>query len=87
MNTSELEENIKTYKNDIPEKELLWQKENTDQIIKILDGKGWKIQFENTQPISIKPGEEIIIPAKKYHRLIKKSSINTNLKIQHIEFD
>lgn len=87
MSISTKEKNVKTYKSDIPEKELLWHKEREPQLFKVLDGKGWKIQFENTQPIDIKPGEEIVIPAKKYHRLIKKPSINTKLKLQHIEFD
>lgn len=72
----ELRENeVKTrlFKENINSDELKWHFDEEDRIVKIIKSNGWQLQFDNKLPKILKEGEEIFIPKKVYHRVIKGS--------------
>ena len=62
-----------------PNEEFVWHRDDEDRYIKILEGEGWQLQFENTLPYLLKPGQSFHIKKHEYHRLIKGVD---NLKVQ-----
>lgn len=59
--------------------EYIWHRDTNDRKITVLEGEGWKFQFDDELPIIINKGEQLIIPKMIYHRLILGK---TNLKIR-----
>ena len=39
--------NIRTFSKDVDPMDLIWHKDNEDRNIEILEGEGWKFQFDN----------------------------------------
>lgn len=62
---------IRLFDSNAKEDDLIWQKEEKDREITVLDGVGWKIQFENKLPVELKKGQLYNIKAMECHRLIK----------------
>jgi quercetin dioxygenase-like cupin family protein len=72
------------FKEDVEEEELMWHQDEWDREIVVLDGKNWKIQFDNELPIVLNVGDVIQIQNHIYHRIIKG---NDNLVIKIIEIN
>ena len=72
------------FKEDVEEEELMWHQDEWDREIVVLDGKNWKIQFDNELPIVLNVGDVIQIQNHIYHRIIKG---NGNLVIKIIEIN
>jgi len=51
--------------------ELIWHRDKRDRIVKVKDGEGWKIQFDNELPKELKVGSYFKIEKEVYHRLLK----------------
>ena len=51
--------------------ELVWHRDRTNRIVKIVEGQGWKFQMDNDIPKKLCPGDILYIPKNTYHRLIK----------------
>lgn len=66
---------IKTriFNESIDDHELKWHQDENDRIVRIVKSNGWKFQMDNELPITLKEGDEITIPSKTYHRVIKGS--------------
>lgn len=54
--------------------EYVWHRDYNDRNIKVLEGNGWKFQFDNELPFDINTNEEIYIPKMVYHRIIPGSA-------------
>lgn len=57
-----------------PSEELIWHTDLEDRIIIIKKSGGWKLQFDNELPKNLRDEEEIFIPQRTWHRVIKGSA-------------
>ena len=71
--------NIRTFSKDVDPMELIWHMDDEDRNIEILEGKGWKFQFDNELPLSLTKGDRIFIDRHRVHRVHKGT---TDLKIR-----
>ena len=56
---------------DRDDEEYVWHKDHEPREIEILEGEGWRFQYENFLPYLLEPGMIFDIPKGEYHRLIK----------------
>ena len=59
---------IRKFSQDIDPIELMWHRDLRNREVKIISGKGWKIQLENKLPQNL---DSIIIHKLSWHRVIK----------------
>ena len=71
--------NIRTFSKDVDPMDLIWHMDDEDRNIEILEGKGWKFQFDNELPLSLTKGDRIFIDRHRVHRVHKGT---TDLKIK-----
>ena len=71
--------NIRIFSKDVDPMELIWHMDDEDRNIEILEGKGWKFQFDNELPLSLVKGDHIFIKRHRIHRIHKGV---TDLKIR-----
>lgn len=50
--------------------ECTWHRDSKDRVVQIVEGRDWKIQFDNRLPVTVKPGDKIRIFAEEWHRVI-----------------
>ena len=62
--------------------ELVWHRDKKNRTVTVLEGTGWKFQYDNKLPKEIKPGDVITIKACEYHRILKGE---TTLKLEIVE--
>jgi len=62
---------IRVFPIDVSEEDLVWHRDKEDRTIKVLEGSGWKFQYDNTLPFELKLKDEVTIREMVYHRLIK----------------
>ena len=62
---------IRTFSADVDEMELIWHEDRENRVIKVLEGNGWKFQFDEELPIEMINGIDITIPKGVIHRVIK----------------
>jgi quercetin dioxygenase-like cupin family protein len=55
----------------IDSQELVWHRDQMTRLVLVLEGQGWQFQIDNCLPERLVPGEQFVIPAKTWHRLIK----------------
>jgi quercetin dioxygenase-like cupin family protein len=70
---------IRTFSKDVDPMDLIWHMDDEDRNIEILEGKGWKFQFDNELPLSLVKGDSIFITKHRIHRIHKGI---TDLKIR-----
>lgn len=71
--------NIRTFSKDVDPMDLIWHMDDEDRNIEILEGKGWKFQFDNELPLQLVEGDNIFITKHRIHRIHKGI---TDLKIK-----
>ena len=71
--------NIRVFSKDVEPLELVWHKDDEDRNIEILEGEGWKFQFDNELPLALTKGDRIFITKHRVHRVHKGK---TDLKIK-----
>ena len=71
--------NIRVFSKDVKPLELVWHKDDEDRNIEILEGEGWKFQFDNELPLALTKGDRIFITKHRVHRVHKGT---TDLKIK-----
>jgi hypothetical protein len=59
---------IRKFSQNIDPTELMWHRDLKNREVKIISGKGWKIQLENKLPQDL---DSVIIPKLSWHRVIK----------------
>ena len=62
---------VRQFKETVLDEELVWHRDKQDRIIEVLDGEGWKFQYDNQLPFDLKKGDVFAVEAYEYHRLIK----------------
>lgn len=62
--------------------ELVWHRDKTTRFVKVIEGEGWKIQFDNELPKDIIPGTTIHINKNSYHRMLRG---RTDLVVRIVE--
>ena len=62
---------IRTFSKDVDEIDLIWHEDKENRVINVLEGNGWKFQFDEELPIEMVNGTSISIPKGKLHRIIK----------------
>lgn len=67
---------IRTFDPSVTEsEEYVWHRDLEDRVMTVLEGDGWKFQFDNELPFFINKGEEIHISKMVYHRIIPNNNI------------
>ena len=69
---------------DVSPMELVWHRDRETRQVEVLEGKGWKFQFDNALPSILEVGTILHIPRGTYHRVIKGK---TDLKVRIKKFD
>lgn len=59
------------FEGTVDESDLVWHRDANDRQIKVLEGKGWKLQLDNELPEELILGNSYFIQAEEYHRLVK----------------
>jgi mannose-6-phosphate isomerase-like protein (cupin superfamily) len=54
--------------------EFVWHRDRKDRYVRIVEGEGWKFQYDNKLPFRVYKNEQMFIPAGQYHRLIQGRS-------------
>ena len=62
---------IRRFSSEVNESEMVWHRDREDRLVKIVESKGWKIQFDNKVPVEMKEGDCFFIEAYSWHRVIK----------------
>ena len=62
---------IREFSADVDEMELIWHTDREDRIVNVIEGNGWKFQFDEELPIEMEDGINITIPKGVIHRVIK----------------
>ena len=77
---------IREFKSDVEIEDLKWHRDLEDRWVKSVEPSDWLIQLDDSLPISM--NEEVFIPAKSWHRLIKGSgNLKVQVKINNIDED
>lgn len=72
---------VRRFERDVSTNELVWHRDRTDRVVKILEGNGWQLQIDNGLPKKLEEGKEYYIPANNYHRLVKgKTALVVQIK-------
>ena len=66
---------IRTFPADVDEMDLIWHADKENRIITVLEGNGWKFQFDEELPIKMTKGKSISILKGRLHRIIKGNGI------------
>jgi len=74
---------IREFDKDVSSKELVWHRDENNRTVEVLEGEGWKFQYDNEIPFDLKVGDEFHIESCEYHRIIKGK---TNLVLQIREY-
>ena len=51
--------------------ELVWHRDAENRVIRVVQGTGWKFQFDNELPQPLDAGAIIYVAKDRYHRIIK----------------
>ena len=62
---------IREFSADVDEMELIWHEDREDRIVSVVEGNGWKFQFDEELPIEMTEGLSISIFKGRIHRVIK----------------
>ena len=62
---------IRTFKNEVDDKELTWHRDKEDRIVESIGDTDWLFQMDNELPKKLT--SKVFIPKNTYHRIIKGS--------------
>ena len=74
--------NIRTFAENVDPMSLIWHEDQEDRTIEVIEGNGWKFQFDEKIPFELKENSSFDIPRGYLHRVIKG---NGNLTIKIIK--
>jgi len=72
--------NIRTFSKDVDPMSLIWHEDQEDRTIEVIEGNGWKFQFDEEIPFELTENSSFDIPRGYLHRVIKGSE-NLTIKI------
>jgi len=62
---------IREFAADTDPMSLIWHEDQEDRTIEVIEGNGWKFQFDNELPFELKENTTFDIPRGYLHRVIK----------------
>ena len=62
---------IREFSEDVDDIELIWHRDREDRVVSVIEGNGWKFQFDEELPFEMVDGIEITILKGNLHRVIK----------------
>jgi hypothetical protein len=62
---------IREFSEDVDSSELVWHRDRKDRFVRVVDGRGWKLQLENKLPKNLVKDRIYFIPKNTYHRVCK----------------
>ena len=62
---------IREFSADVDEIELIWHTDREDRVVSVIEGNGWKFQFDEELPFEMIDGIKISIEKGDLHRVIK----------------
>ena len=72
---------IREFSNDVDEMDLVWHEDPENRVIEVIEGNGWKFQYDDQLPFEMIDGIEFTIIKGQIHRVIKgKGSLK--IKVQ-----
>jgi hypothetical protein len=73
---------VRKFSKDLLSEELNWHRDAEHRQVKVLEGQGWYLQFENELPIEMTERSIFYIKKNKWHRIINKNGSNLTLNIR-----
>lgn len=70
-NLTEGKEIIREFSADVDPMELIWHEDQEDRTIEVIEGNGWKFQFDEELPFELTENTTFDIPRGYLHRVIK----------------
>ena len=67
-------DNIRVFKQDVRDSDLVWHTDKENRVITILEGEGWRFQRDNELPMALSKGDKLKIPEGQIHRIFKGTS-------------
>lgn len=61
---------VRTFESSVDREELVWHRDRHTRKVTVLEGSGWRFQYDNEVPQSFDAGTTLTIPKEAYHRLI-----------------
>jgi hypothetical protein len=65
------ENNIRIFSKDVDPMSLIWHEDQEDRTIEVIEGNGWKFQFDEELPFELTENSSFDIPRGYLHRVIK----------------
>ena len=65
------ENNIRIFSKDVDPMLLIWHEDQEDRTIEVIEGNGWKFQFDEELPFELTENSSFDIPCGYLHRVIK----------------
>ena len=62
---------IREFSNDVDEMDLVWHEDPENRVIEVIEGNGWKFQYDDQLPFEMIDGIEFTIIKGQIHRVIK----------------
>ena len=62
---------IRTFPADVDEMDLVWHEDPENRVIEVIEGNGWKFQYDDQLPFEMIDGVEFTIIKGQIHRVIK----------------
>lgn len=59
------------FEGTVEDSDLVWHRDHSDRQIKVVEGQGWQLQFDNELPVELVEKQTYFIARETYHRLIK----------------
>lgn len=62
---------IRTFDCNVSDDELVWHRDKRNRTVLVLQGMGWKFQFDDQLPFELQVGDIIYIQKEVFHRIFK----------------
>jgi quercetin dioxygenase-like cupin family protein len=70
-NPYEEDGNLRTFYSTVSSDEMVWHRDKEERKVTVIEGEGWRFQFNVSLTIELREGKEVMIPREMYHRLLK----------------
>jgi hypothetical protein len=77
---------IRVFRTDLPDEELVWHRDREDRTVEVLVESDWKLQIEDSLPVTLEKCKKYFIPKGIYHRVVKGTT-DLIVKITKHELD
>ena len=74
---------VRTFGDDIEDRELIWHRDRESRRVSVLNGIGWQLQLDDKLPVTLEIGKKYEIPRLTYHRVLKGEG-NLVIRIENI---